>query len=750
MPHGVLKMMPGVDEVKTAALNETNVSQSNLIRFMPDRSGLGLVQKLGGWVKYPSYPYPIAPTGQGTGSISGTTLTVTAVTNGTFNIGQTISGAGIAPNTIITAVLTGSNTAGTYTVTPSQTVASTTIVGTYNSAQVRALWAWEDLAAKKWLAVGGENQLAVITGGTLYDITPRTEVANITPQFTTTAGSTTVLVTDTGRTTITGDYIVLNTPISVGGIILNGAYYVTNVSPVTYNITAATAATSSVTAGGVVPLFSTSLNSPIVSVTLPNHGLQVGQSISFNVATTFAGVTIYQFYTVQGVTSANIFTINASTSATANATASMNGGNAQIVYYYYTAVNPGGVGYGINAYGAGGYGTGVVPINFRGQASHQTDWTIDNFGQVLVACPYQGPIYDWVPLAGAANATILPNAPLVNEGIFVSMPQRQLIAYGSTFNTVQDPLLIRWSDVENLNVWTASTTNQAGSYRIPEGSRIVTAIQAPQQGIIWTDQSVWSMQYVGYPYVYSFNKLGSGVGAISQKCVGVLNNNIYWLSPYSFNVMSSSGPQPLPCAIWDVLYQNLDKVHQDKIRCAVNSLYNEITWYYPSLQGNGEVDSYVKYNPELMQWDYGSLGRTAWLDTSVVGNPVGSGVDNYIYQHEIGNDADTQPMMSSFQTGYMAINEADELIFIDQIWPDFKWGDYGQAQNATITFTFYGANYPGDTPTVYGPYSVSQGSQYISTRIRNRLISINVSSSDYGTFWRVGAIRYRYQPDGKF
>lgn len=750
MPHGVLKMVPGVDEVKTAALNQMNVSQSNLIRFMPDRDGLGLVQKLGGWVKYPNYPTPVAPTGIGTGSISGTTMTISSIKSGYFTVGQVVTGTGVASGTTITAVGSSNNTTGTYTVSVSQTVSSTTLTGQYTTAQIRELHAWEDLNNEKWLAVGGMNQLAAIINSSLYDITPRTATVNLTPSFSTSSGSTTVTVTDTGRNTKLSDYVFFNTQVSVGGIVLSGLYAITPVDANTYTITNSIPATANVTNGGAVPSFSTTANSSGVTVTLANHGLFAGNNIVFDVSTSLGGITVYGYYTVQSVISSSEFVINVSALANTSATENMNSGNAQLLYYFYTSQLPAGVGYGINAYGAGGYGTGIVPVAVRGQLLSAKDWTIGNFGQDLVACPVGGAIYNWIPLTGQGSAEILPNAPLINQGIFVAMPQRQLIAYGSTFTGVQDPLLIRWSDVEDLSVWTASATNQAGSYRIPEGSAIISAIQGPQQGIIWTDQSVWAMQYIGGTLVYGFNKLGSGIGAVSQKCVGVLNNTIYWLSPYSFNVLSTNGPQALPCPIWDILYQNLDKANEYKIRCAVNSLYNEITWYYPSLQGNGENDSYVKYNAELMQWDYGSLGRTAWIDASILGNPLGAGVNNYIYQHEVGNDADNQPMMSSFQTGYMQMNEGDNLIFIDQIWPDFKWGDYGQAQNATVTFTFYGANYPGDTPTQYGPYSVSQGSQYITPRIRNRLVSINVSSSDSGTFWRVGAIRYRYQADGKF
>ena len=199
-----------------------------------------------------------------------------------------------------------------------------------------------------------------------------------------------------------------------------------------------------------------------------------------------------------------------------------------------------------------------------------------------------------------------------------------------------------------------------------------------------------------------------------------------------------SGPQSIPCPIWDVIFQNINTSYYYKVCCAVNSQFNEVTWYYPVLQ----------------QWDYGSLGRTAWIDQSVLGSPIGAGSDNYLYQHEIGNDAavgtSTTAMNSSFQTGFFQLNEADNLIFIDQIWPDMKWGTYSGTQNATVQITFYVTNYPGDAVTAYGPYTMTQATEYISVRIRARLMSIGVSSNDVGTFWRLGAIRYRFQMDGKF
>jgi hypothetical protein len=199
------------------------------------------------------------------------------------------------------------------------------------------------------------------------------------------------------------------------------------------------------------------------------------------------------------------------------------------------------------------------------------------------------------------------------------------------------------------------------------------------------------------------------------------------------------------------VYQNIDRNNVQKIRAAVNSLFGEISWFYPSLSGAGEVDSYVKYNVYLNLWDFGTLARTAWIDQSVLGPPIGAnGGDLDLYQHETSNDADGAPMLSSFQSGYFSIAEGDNMSFIDLVWPDMKWGQYNQSQSATVQISFLVTDYPGDTPTTYGPYSVTQATEYFNTRLRGRLVAVKISSSDLGSFWRIGNIRYRFAPDGKF
>ncbi|KPK13924.1 MAG: hypothetical protein AMJ56_00265 [Anaerolineae bacterium SG8_19] len=690
MPHSSFKILPGVDQNKTPALNEAAISESQLIRFIPDRTLGGLVQKLGGWTKFYA------------------------------------------------------NTIGSI---------------------VRCLWAWEDTNANSYLAVGAEGlpangggALEVIVSGGATDITPQTTVVNIPVSFSTTLGSNEVIVTDTGRNADNYDVVDLKTQVSVGGLVLFGQYQVYNpgASANTYKIYATNVlgepayATSTVANGGAVPDFSTTSGSDFVDVTLANHGLAIGDTFPILIATSVGGVTLYGNYIVTDVISSSVFTISASTQASSTTTGFENSGNAYFIYYNGIGPLPGGTGYGVGPYGGGGYGTGIPPVAGTGTPINAIDWTLDNWGQILISCPLNGPIYQWDPTSGNPTALIIPEAPSVNDGIFVAMPQRQIIAWGSTFNGIKDPLLIRWCDVNNFTAWIAQITNQAGSYRIPKGSRIVQCIQAGQQGLIWTDLGIWAMQYAGPPYVYQFNELGTGCGLIGRKAATSVGGLVYWMGQSQFYRLSGGGVEPIRCPVWDVVFQDLDTNNLEKIRVAPNSRFGEIAWYYPTKNNGGEISHYIKYNYILDQWDFGQLARTAWINESVLGPPIGAAPNTYIYQHETSTDADGEPMNSSFQTGYFVLNEADNKMFVDQVWPDMKWGYYGGTQSANVNLTFYVADYAGQTPTSYGPFTLTQATTYITPRFRGRLVSIKMNSNDIGSFWRIGNTRYRFQPDGKY
>lgn len=398
----------------------------------------------------------------------------------------------------------------------------------------------------------------------------------------------------------------------------------------------------------------------------------------------------------------------------------------------------------------------VTNLTTAGSPITVTDWTLDNWGSDFLSCPVGDGIFVWSPDTGSSLASIIAEAPPVNDGMFVAMPQRQIIAWGSTFTGIQDQLLIRWCDVNDYTSWIALPTNQAGSYRLPRGSRVVGCIQGPQQGLVWTDLAVWAMQYVGPPYVYQFNELGTGCGLIARKAATSMNGVVYWMSQSQFFALGASGVETITCPIWDVIFQDLDTTNLDKIRVAANSRFSEITWFYPTQSNGGEINAYVKYNVALRQWDFGTLSRTAWINQSVLGPPIGAGIDDqgtyYIYQHEIGQDADGVAMDSSFQTGYFVLSDGEWKLFVDQVWPDMKWGLYNGAQNAHINLTFYVTDYPGQTPRTYGPYNISIDTEFISPRFRGRLVSFKIESdlNETGTFWRLGAMRYRFEQDGKF
>lgn len=631
-----------------------------------------------------------------TGSISGTTLTVTSLTSGSIEANQVVSGTGVISGTTIV-----SGAGLTWTVSQSQTVTSTTINTT---------------AITSGNVVAGQKILTGTATG-----------AKILEQLTTTEPGGSVVTGSISGTTLTVTAVTSGT-ISIGQSVTGAG------------VTAGTLITAFGTGGGLLGTYTVNISQTVGSTTITTTGGALNLRGTYKLDSSFTVST-------PELMSSSIY----STGTTITA----------------------------------------------------TDWSLDSYGQNLIACPRGGAIYYYQPDGQLSTTQILgEQTPLVNEGIFTAMPERQIIAYGSSFNLSPDPLNIRWSDVGDPTVWIATSTNQAGSYRLPSGSRIVAGLQGPQQGILWTDTDVWAMQYVGAPFVYGFNKIGANCGAICQKSVGTLNGDIYWMSQKQFYVMRGSGVTPLPCSVWDVIFQNLKEgndangnPYTDRIRCAVNSQFNEVMWFYPSSTSTGENDSYVKYNIVLQCWDYGSLGRTAWTDQSSLGPPIAAGSDNWIYQHERGSDAHVngivQPMLTSMQTGYFQIAEGDTINFVDQIWPDFKFtGGTNSSQAATVNLTIYFTNYPSDIPTennyntsvtpssliqysgMQGNYpaspaqvptnkpvqsmtfSVDQNTEYISCRIRARYMSFSISNPEgaegLSTFWRLGAVKFRYQPDGRY
>jgi hypothetical protein len=775
--HASLKLIPTVDTQRTPALNEAAISQTQLVRFMRDRENLGLVQKLGGWSRFFPNVLPAVPRNLWAwrDNVSTDYLAVgceTSVSNPELgaplyvydtedSLLRTITPQYSVQNTAVDCTTTlGSNivtitdpgfSAATTAASGDGTTATLTYAGTY----VFPVGATVVVAG---VTPAGFNATATVTASSAGSVS----YANATVGPQTVAGT-----VGSGGSNITAyDAVFIPAHISVGGLILFGLYQCIAASSTSYQIEATDAlgdpalATASVANGGLVAEFDTTSGTSIVTVTLVGHGYAPGDTYPVLITTTVGGVTLEGNYTVLTVPTADTFTFQAPQNASATTSAFINGGDARYVYYISFGPLPEGTGYSTGGYSTGGYSTGTAAIPAAGFPITATDWSLDNWGEILIASPNGaptptddpepgGPIFQWSPSTSLQNAQIIPQAPITNHSVFLAMPQRQIVALGSTFTGIQDHLLIRWCDLNNFNSWIATPVNQAGSYRLTKGSRIVGGGQGPQQGLIWTDLALWAMQYVNLPDVYNFNEIAVGCGLIARKAFGFLNNITFWMGPTQF-YLYSDGVRDLPCTVWDFVFQQLDTANVDKIRCAPNSRFNEISWFFPTTSGGGEVDAYVKYSVGTSSWDYGYLSRTAWINQSVLGPPIGGAPSGIVFQHETSPNADGQPMSSSFQTGYFTLQDGDLMSFIDQVWPDFKWGYFNGAQNAELLLTFYVADYPGQTPRVHGPYSMTQATQYITPRLRGRLVSIKFESNDIDTFWRIGAPRYRITPAGKF
>lgn len=573
----------------------------------------------------------------------------------------------------------------------------------------------------------------------------------VVPIFNVVSGSNVITVTfpDHGLTTSSTFYVINET--LVGGIVVYGAYQVQSVAnSYTFTINGNTNATST--------------TQQFQNARTITGGIATGSSVTVDTIGAVYSVPSTQGpdVVVSGVNPAGWNQYAATTSTTTNSVTYANASTAGgWVSGGSVSTNGGDVGFIYSALFSGLGGTSVT-------ASY---WSLDNWGNDFLSLPvpdpainyadygiaYQ-PIYSWDPTAGQTQATPITNCPPASNGMFVAMPERQIIAWGSSFSGIIDPLLIRWCDINNFNTWVAQVTNQAGSFRLSSGAAIIGARQTPQQGLIWTDIELWSMQYINQPDVYSFNKIGQGCGLLGRYAHGVLGGIVYWMSKTQFWMLSGDGVLPIPCPIWDVAFQDFDLANVGKITCAPNSMFQEITWYFPVKSGNGENSQYIKLNVAGLVagqgpiWDYGTLDRSAWIDVSVLQQPIGfSPLNEYVYQHEISPDADGAAMGETWTTGWFSVAEGDQMAFVDQWWPDFKWGYYGQAQNASVQMTINGQDYPGQSLySSYGPYTVNQSTTYISPRIRHRLVSLSVSGTGTGTWWRLGGIRYRVAPDGKY
>ncbi len=641
----------------------------------------------------------------------------------------------------------------------------------------RSLHGLTDSDAFDYLAIGSNTNLEMLLNGQIYDITPLRATVNVAVNFSTVLGDETVTVVDTSHGGATGDEIEFPVPISVGGLIIWGNYILTVLDSDTFTIEAASAATATVNNGGATPAFYTTSGSSTVTVGFANHGLLVNDLFLVEVSTSVGGLTLLGSYLVVTVPDADTFTITASGTATSSiggvvfqqnafqsnaffstlSTAVYENSGLARIYYL---LSPGGAstvltqGYGSGTYGTGTWGEGdpggtfLVPLRY---------WFLENIGETLIAAVSQGTLYEWNPPV-TTRATEVTAAPDVMEAMYVSMPTTSVVALGAEVLGVQDPLLVRWSDAGDYNDWTAAVDNQAGSYRLSHGKKIVGGFQGPMSGMIWTDDALWQMQYVNVPFIFTFKLIDHGCGLIAPLAMGVLNSMVYWMGVNGFYRYGSGSPESLPCPIWDTIFTDLDDGNADKCICGVSATTDEIYWFYPSISGGtGEIDSYVRLNTNG-QWDFGQTGtllaRTAWGSTEG-GFPPSVDLNSYIQMQEVGLDADQSAMTGVLaRSGYMDIDDGQEMSEIGRIIPDFKW----RGTDPEVQLTFYVIDDPseddpdqGENPRSFGPYTVTPQTRWftILPAIRGRQVSVEITSEGEDMWWRLGAIRYELAKSGR-
>jgi hypothetical protein len=350
--------------------------------------------------------------------------------------------------------------------------------------------------------------------------------------------------------------------------------------------------------------------------------------------------------------------------------------------------------------------------------------------------------------------------PTVAKQIMVS-EDRHVIAFGCDSESVegtQDPLLIRFSDSENVTEWQSLATNTAGELRIGSGSKIVTAVETRQQILVFTDVSLHAMQFLGAPFTFGINSISEGITIASPLSAIAVEDNVFWMGAEEFYAYGGT-VQRLPCSVRDYVFSDINVDQLEKVTAGVNSAFSEVTWFYPSASSS-ENDSYVTYNYDQKIWYYGLLARTVWLDRGVNADPTAAAPDHYLYSHEIGfDDGSTSPataITSYIESSQMDLGEGEQFAFMRRLIPDMTFRN-STASVPSATMTLKVRNFPGgdylksDASSVSKTASipVEQFTEQVFVRLRGRSFAFRIESDDTGVAWRLGSPRVDIRPDGR-
>ena len=518
--------------------------------------------------------------------------------------------------------------------------------------------------------------------------------------------------------------------------------------------------------------FATTNLSTTVTVTDTAHGGATGDFVTFSGATAVGGLTLNNEYQI-AVLTANTYTITAATAATSTAT----GGGASVVAAYQINVGPeievALTGWGAGAWGSGTWGVGTpstTETNIR-------IWSQQNFGEDLIFAPAGGQLYYWDATNGVTTRGVLVSSlagasdvPTVQNFIFVSDTSRFVFAFGTNEpgSATQDPMLVRWSDQESVVNWTPAITNQANSIRLSHGSKIVSCVQTRQEIVVFTDSSVYSFQYQGPPAIWSSQLLGDNISIVSQNAAIIASGVVYWMGVEKFYKYDGR-VQTLRCDLRQYIFQDINLSQAAQVFSGTNEGFNEVWWFYCSANSN-VIDKYVTFNYFENNgegvWSYGTLGRTAWLDSGLRDYPLAATYTYNLVNHELGNDdaetATPVAINAIIGSAEFDIDDGDHFGFVWRMLPDitFRGSDAASPQ---VTMTLIpmqnaGSGYndpislggnPNATVTRTSTSVIEQFTGQVYVRVRGRQMILQVESNQLGCAWQLGSPRIDIKQDGR-
>lgn len=672
----------------------------------------------------------------------------------------------------------------------------------------RQMMNWVTSYADNLLAMGTNEKAYLEAAGYLYDITPL-RTANptlITPDtdnsINTSSGLTTIVVNlATPHDAQTGSYVVISgvddTPISVS--FTNGSADITGTglpavgTPVQFATTGALP--TNFTTSTIYYVVSNTSGTTIQVAVIPNGTAIVAGSAGSGVQTltgTLGGIPVSEINGNHQITviDADSFSFEVTTPATSTETAA--GGTAIVIDFELepgNAITVGGYGWGVGTWGrdAWGLGTSGAPIYLP-----QRDWWFDNFYNDLVLNVRNGEgywwsrgtnvdpatalatkavrlvdyVYDWAVATSPPNYTATEYSeavPVKIMQLMVSQQDKHLIAfgavpYGSTNPDDFDPLLIRWADQDTPEDWIPQTTNSAGDIRISRGSTIVRAMPTRQEILVWTDTHLYTMQFLGTTDVFSLQEYADNISVASPRSMTTAANITYWMGQDKFYAYTGR-VETLPCTLRDHVFGNFNALQSDQVVSGTNEEWNEVWWFYPTADSDYN-DAYVVYNHLERIWYYGTMDRTAWLDTPLrdypqAANTPGGTNDGYVYSHEVTVDADGEPMESYIQSSDFDLEDGDQFMLIRRILPDVNFGG-SEASDPEVKLVVRPRDFPGsafrsDAADTQRVVEVPLGTytDQVFMRARARQMAFKIMSENLGVNWQLGAPRLDARPDGR-